>query len=79
MSSRMVSSWRSMSVWKKSASLNTNESALIVHGLDVFLERFGLLECASDGFVVGHFSFRGLDEFLVVGSFGLRLPFAPPW
>ena len=26
----MVSSWRSMSVWKKSASLVTNESALIV-------------------------------------------------
>ena len=30
LSSRMVSSWRSMSVWKKSASVVTTESALIV-------------------------------------------------
>ena len=29
LSSRMVSCWRSMSVWKKSASTNANESALI--------------------------------------------------
>ena len=74
----MVSSWRAISDWKKSASVVTNESAPHCHGLDVFLERFGLLECASDGVVVGLFSFSGLRELHVVSTFGLYLPFAAP-
>ena len=48
----MVSSWRSMSVWKMSASKNANESALIVTVLTCPLKYFGLLERASDGVVV---------------------------
>ena len=36
LSSRMVSSWRRMSFWKKFASLNANEYALIVTVLTCF-------------------------------------------
>ena len=46
------------------------------HGLDVFLERSSLLECAPDCIVAGFLSFRGLREFLVVDALGLILPLA---
>ena len=66
-----------MSAWKKSASVAAKESALMGHGLDLFLERFVLLECAPDCIVVGFLSFRGLHEFLVVDTLGLILPRVP--
>ena len=65
-----------MSAWKKSASVAAKESALMGHGLDLFLERFVLLECAPDCIVVGLLSLGGLSEFLVVDTLGLILPLA---
>ena len=66
----MDASWRSMSVWKKSASVVTNESALIVTVLTCFSRASVALDCI----VVGFLSFRGLREFLVVSALGLLLP-----
>ena len=54
------------------------------HGLDVFLERFGLLKCALDGVVIDLLSINNLCDFLVVQPLGLllqvvRLGRPPPW
>ena len=40
------------------------------------LERFSLLECALDCIVIGLFSFRSLNEVVVVGTLSLNLPLA---
>ena len=44
------------------------------HCFNVFLESFGLLECAPDSIEVGLFGCRGLRKFLVVSMLGLFLP-----
>ena len=60
---RRVSSWRSRSVWKKSASVVAKDSAHIAAVFHMLLQRLGFLERALDGFGVFRLGFRSFFAF----------------